>query len=154
MLLIVIRMEFHAKRNFARRETMHHITGFGVPQFDVTIVAGRHELRTFVVETNVLDSLPMTNICANATPFTVNLPQFHATVHTARQKQMRRLRYETDCRNALRMTGPGVNVSFWQETLVWRCVRSQINANIVRSMQERSSLVVQWILDCKKKLPI
>lgn len=151
MLFIVVRMKFHAERNFARRKPMNDIAGFGVPQFQITIVAGRHKLRSLIVEAHIFDRLSMSNVRANASSFAVHFPQFDATIHAARQQQMCRFRDESNGRNAFRVSRPTVYVRFGQETFVRRRVRSQIDANVVRCMQKRTSLIVQRIFDCTKK---
>lgn len=147
MLLVVVRMEFHAERNLTRRKPMDDIARFRVPQLQVPIVASRHELRALVVEANVLHGLPMPKVCANATSFAVHFPQFHATVHRGGEQQMGGFRHKPNGGDAFRVAGPGVNVRFGQEALVGWSVRPQIDANIMRGMQERASLVVEWIFD-------
>lgn len=149
MLLVVVRMEFHAERNLARREPMDDVARFGVPQLQVTIVAGRHELGALVVERHIFDGLPMSKVRSNAASLSVHFPQFHPAIHRRGQQQMRRFRHKLNRRYAFRVSGPRVNVRFGQETLVGRRIRSQIDTNVVRSVQEGASLVVERVFDWK-----
>lgn len=78
MLFIMIRMEFNAEWYFARGKAMNDVAGFRVPQFDVSIVAGRQELFAIIVPGHIFNGLPMTIVCSYATTLFVHLPDFNA----------------------------------------------------------------------------
>lgn len=141
-------MELHAERNLARREPVHDSTGLRVPQLQVPVVAGRHELRALVVERHILDRLPVAGVRPDAAALAVHLPQLHAAVHRGGQQQVRGLRHEADGRDALRVAGPRVDVRLGQEALVGRRIGAQVDADVVRRVQERAALVVGGIADC------
>jgi hypothetical protein len=84
--------------------------------------------------------MPMTRISLNASPAFVDLPQFDLGVHPSGQEEMPRLREPLDAGDALGMALPLVDLFLWDETLVRWGLRLQVDADVLRDVQERPVL--------------
>ena len=146
-------------------------TSFCVPQFDVAIVGSAEELGSTVVKVDVSHALLVTQVRLHTASLVVHLPDLDLRVHGAGQQEVGRARKPADRRQTLAVACPCVDVFFRDKTpenictirrthrIKWlsfvramyelggRLGRLQVDANILRNVQEGATLVVVRVFD-------
>ena len=104
-----------------------------------------------VVLYRYLDCLSMTGVSLDAPPAFVDLPNLDLAIHTARQDEMGRLREPLDAGDALGVSLPLVDLLLGQEALVRRNFCLEVDAHVLRDVQEGAVLVVVRVLDVHRR---
>lgn len=96
----------------------------------------------------------MSGISANATSTFVELPQFDAIVHRARQEQMARLGKQLNLLYAFGVARVRVNALFGNVAFGGQIIAQQVDVQILRNVQERTTHVVDRVVDMQRRLAL
>mmetsp|Transcript_82505 Transcript_82505/g.212563 ORF Transcript_82505/g.212563 Transcript_82505/m.212563 type:complete len:429 (+) Transcript_82505:151-1437(+) len=118
ILLRRIGVNSDAERSLLVGEGRNDLAGLSVPILDVLVVGDTVELAAIAGEVDVAHSLVVTQVCPEALPLVVVVPDHDLRVHAGREQQVGRVREEADLLHAHRVTLPRVDPLLRQEALL------------------------------------